>query len=103
MAARSGRFPGLRLVIVACCPATPLPADPSWGAGSTQLPAAVASLHVRSAQDMLVPAADSEAMQAATLLHAGCNPIARRLQPYCTQAAILAQAGCTPSAFNPQP
>ena len=79
MAARSGRFPGLRLVIVACCPATPLPADPSWGAGSTQLPAAVASLHVRSAQDMLVPAADSEAMQAATLLHAGCNPSASRL------------------------
>ena len=90
-------------MVVSCCPATPLPADPSWGAGPTQLPAAVASLHVRSAQDMLVPAADSEAMQAATLLHAGCNPIARRLQPYCTQAAILAQAGCTPSAFNPQP
>ena len=79
MAARPSRFPGLRLVVVACCPATPPPAASSWGTGPTQLPAAVASLHVRSAQDMLVPAADSEAMQAATLLRAGCNPTAYRL------------------------
>ena len=83
MAARPGRFPGLRLVVVACCPAAPLPTDSSWGAGPTQLPAAVASLHVRSAQDMLVPAADSEAMQAATLMRVGGrNPNAcRRPQP----------------------
>ena len=91
MAARPGRFPGLRLVALACCPATPLPTDSSWGAGPTQLPAAVASLHVRSAQDMLVPAADSEAMQAATLIRVGGrNPNAcRRAHPDALQVAAF--------------
>ena len=64
MAARPARFAGLRLAIIACCPATPRPDDPAWGSDELQLPAAVASLHVWSAHDALVPATDSEALHA---------------------------------------
>jgi dienelactone hydrolase len=64
MAARPARFPGLRVAIVACCPAAPLPDDAGWGGDAVRLPAPVASLHVWSAQDGLVPMEDSEALQA---------------------------------------
>ena len=111
MAARPGRFPGLRLALIACCPATPSPEDSSWGAGPTQLPAAVASLHVRSEQDTLVPAADSEAIQAAAFvpglaevyMHAKGHAMPCAQRDVDTYVAFLARLRRPASAPTPAP